>query len=70
MQRDVLLAFMLLDIKLGLLLDGGHHSGTLETLPHYLDSQVGGMRHLLVEVAVVAQFIQNNLVGGEIEMTR
>ncbi len=62
----MVLALVLLDVEVGLLLDGGHHGGAFEALPHHVDSQRGGMCHFFVEITIVAQLVEDNLIGGEI----
>ena len=61
------LLFMLFHVEMGLLAYAGGHGGVLEALPNDVDGQRGGVGHLLVKVTVVAQFVEDNLVGREIE---
>ena len=56
------LSLVLLGVKVSLLTDGGQHGSALEAVPHNVDSQRRGVRHLLVEEAVVAQLVKDNLV--------
>ena len=67
MQGNVALLLVLLAVELGLLADGADHSGTLEVLPDYFNGQVGGVAHVGPEIAVVAQLVEDQLVGGVVD---
>lgn len=66
MQRYVLLTLMLLHVYVRLFADGGGHGGTLEALPDDVDGHRGGVGHLLVEEAVVAELVKHYLIGGKV----
>ena len=66
MQGNVVFAFVLFEVELCLLADSRHHGGMLEALPHHVDGHGSRVGHLLIEEAVVAQFVEDNLVGGEV----
>lgn len=68
-QRDVTLATGGFGVVVGLLDGGWRHGGLLETVVDDIDSQGAGMGHVGTKETVVAQLVQNNLVGGEIMAT-
>ena len=66
MQGDVPLATGLLSVEVGLLADGGSHGGALEAVPDDVDGQLRGMHHVGAVEAVVAQLVEDYLVGREV----
>ena len=48
------------------LLCGGRHVGVLELLPDDVDGEVGGVAHVAGVEPVVAQLVEEYLVGGEV----
>ena len=47
-------AFVSFGVEVGLLNDGGRHTGLLEAVPHYVDSQWGRVGHVGGEEAVIS----------------
>ena len=60
------MTFILFHIVVGLLDDGRCHAGLPKALPNDLHGKLGGMHHVGSIEAVVAQLVEDYLVGREV----
>ena len=70
MQRAVLGAEPVLVVELELRHDLGRDEGVAQPLPDILHRLIGGVQHICLIEAIVAQFIVDELIGREITRAR